>query len=469
MKPNLLRSLSLLVLVVPISLAFATDEIKSSKVKEESLKIGSMTLVGDTSAVYRDGRFQIFVPGNSKPSGFISIAAPSATTNQAGSEESDQSSNQQAKEVNKPKAGVAMATSVSMSASKSSSVAMTSMAAANGNGSSVLAEVPIADGKFSLTLELDEVRPVYFHVLDGISNTGTRMAPIKGQQFIIEPGELVLTMDARARSVVEGGKYNDAVFNSWKQSEEYVKTDQLYKALLKEPEGETDEARKAHADALRLQYEKILQLESDGRMHVALNDPDPFIRRLTLETTWLVMGDWVSKALEELKEMAPDDPWVAMRIEQDRKRKEMAAMRDRIAVGTSIVDFDAVDLEGSPVKLSEVQQGSKLVLLEFWASWCGPCRTEIPHMKKAYEKFKGMGFEIVSFTIDDSQEDWELASEEESLPWPNLGIGRESEAAKKYSVTGVPYNLLFDTSTGKIVDKNLRGFQLDEALSDYFL
>ncbi|MXW54250.1 MAG: TlpA family protein disulfide reductase, partial [Gammaproteobacteria bacterium] len=137
--------------------------------------------------------------------------------------------------------------------------------------------------------------------------------------------------------------------------------------------------------------------------------------------------------------------------------------------GTPIVDFDAVDLDGSPVKLSDIQQDSKLVLLEFWASWCGPCRTEIPHLKEAYGKFKEQGFEIVSYTIDESQEAWELASEEESLPWPNLGIGPDSEAPTKYSVTGVPYNLLFNAETGEIVKKNLRGLQLDEELSKFFL
>lgn len=465
MNKPLLNGLVLLVALVIF--ASSSADVEKIDVETESAIIGTMKLEGDTSQVYPNGRIQIFVPAERKPTGIISISAAPATKSNDSVEESNQATSTSSSQ--SVKVGVSTATPVSMSAGKSTSMAATSMASSNQPSTNVLVEAPIVDGKFSLTYDLGEVRAVYFQVLDSISPSGMRMAPIKGQQFIVEPGELTLKMDERARFVIEGGKYNDAVFNSWKTSDEFVEADRVYKAMLKEPEAETDEGRKAQAEARRLQFDKILKIESDGRMTVALNDPDPLTRRLTLETTWLVMGNWMSEALAKLKEMAPDDPWVAMRIEQDKRSQELAAKRDQIAVGTPIVDFNAVDLDGASVKLSDIQQDSKLVLLEFWASWCGPCRTEIPHLKEAYDKFKEQGFEIVSYTIDDSQEAWELASEEESLPWPNLGIGRESEAATKYSVTGVPYNLLFNAETGEIVEKNLRGLQLDEALSKFFM
>ena len=87
-------------------------------------------------------------------------------------------------------------------------------------------------------------------------------------------------------------------------------------------------------------------------------------------------------------------------------------------------------------------------------------------MKQAYERFRDKGFEIVSFTVDEEREDWEEASAEEDLPWFDLGMGFEAEAAKAYNVFGVPNNYLVESSTGKIISKDLRQHKLDEKLEE---
>lgn len=436
-----------------------------------------LKLEGDVASVYSNGRFVIWTPKEESLGGRISISMTPSTAETESKEDegsSSETSSAGASSASGPgsrmaspakSTGGSAAVSMSSSSATLSATAM-SMGSSITDNLNVIAEAPIENGKFSLTHEVSEIRRVYFYVLDAVSESGMKMAPVKGQQFILEPGDLTLSMDQRARFIIEGGKYNDAVFNSWMQSDEYIAANKRYNEMLKEPEAEAEHEKRVQADMRRDQFSKILDLESEGRMTIATTHPDPLVRRLTLQTTWLVTGNWYAEALAELKELAPNDPWVALNVQREEERAELAAKRDKIAVGTPIVNFAAVDLDGDSMTLSDVQEGSKIVLLEFWASWCGPCRQEIPNLKEAYDNFNDKGFEIVSFTIDDDQEAWVQASQQEELPWVNLGMGRESEAATKYTVTGVPYNLLFDAETGNIVAKNLHGHDLDEKLEE---
>ena len=331
----------------------------------------------------------------------------------------------------------------------------------------VVAKAPIgADGRFRLEVAVDQPRRVYFYVLNAVTPEGNRLAPVKGNDFILEPGELELTMSKRGRFAIEGGHYNDAVYNSWRLADEYTAAQADMERLYVPVEGETETEKRRRLDLAGEAQQKVLSLESEGRSKTARTHPEAMVRRLTIETTWL-SGPWMLEALRGLAEMTPEDPWVVERLARtEEAAARRAEERKRFAIGADIRDFTAKTLEGEAMTLAEVRANSRLVLLEFWASWCGPCRVEIPHMKEAYERFREKGFEIVSFTIDDDREAWEEASAEEELPWINLGMGPEAEAPVAYNVTGVPKNYLVDSRTGDIVAKDLRGHKLDEKLEE---
>ena len=401
-----------------------------------------MHLVGDAAGVYKNGEFVVWVRKAEKAAGATSMAPASTSTSVSTSN----------------------STATSMSAASTSS----STSSALGDGYDVIAKAPISeDGSFELIAPVDEVREVFFYVLGAVGDSGLRMAPTKDMNLILEPGELTIHFRSTSQFNVSGGKYNAAVFNSWRASPEFKQARFEYEQMTKTVDGETETERRARVDAFTEMFNHLIELETQGRRRNALEHEDPLVRRLTIQTAWLG-GSWILESLRELVELTPDDPWVQTKLaaaeEGHRKRQE----ERKIATGTEILDFTADTLDGRTARLADVRAECKVVLVEFWASWCGPCRVEIPHMKEAYEQYQGDGFEIVSFTIDDEREAWEIASEEEDLPWLNLGMGEEHEAAQVYSVTGVPKNYLVDCASGTILAKDLRGHKLDEKLIEAF-
>ena len=331
----------------------------------------------------------------------------------------------------------------------------------------LVARAPIgADGGFRLEVAVDGPRPATFEVRDAVGPDGLRMGAVRGNDFIVEPGRLALRLTAPGRFAVEGGAYNDAVYNVWRRSDEYRAAQAARDRLAAPAADESEAERRRRTDRLRAAGETLARLESEGMAGVATAHPDPLVRRLAIESARLG-GAWLLEALHRLAALAPDDPWVARRLaQQEAIAAYVEARRKRLRTGDAIADFAGETLGGRTVRLADVRAASRYVLVEFWASWCGPCRVEIPHMKQAYARFRGRGFEIVSFTVDEDRADWEAASAEERIPWLDLGMGLESEAAAAYDVVGVPRNYLVDSRTGRIVAKDLRRHRLDEMLAE---
>lgn len=136
-------------------------------------------------------------------------------------------------------------------------------------------------------------------------------------------------------------------------------------------------------------------------------------------------------------------------------------------VGSMALGFIQNDVNGNPVKLSAFQ--GKYVLVDFWASWCYPCRKENPTVVKAYQKYHDKGLEILAVSLDTSKEAWLKAIEKDGLPWTHVSDlkGWKNEVARMYGITGIPQNLLLD-KTGRIIATNLRAEALDIKLGEIF-
>lgn len=147
--------------------------------------------------------------------------------------------------------------------------------------------------------------------------------------------------------------------------------------------------------------------------------------------------------------------------------KAKAGIARKNAIGEPYQDIELTNTEGKTVKLSQYVPKGKYIMLEFWASWCGPCRGEIPHLKHVWKEYKDKGFDIVSISIDERNKDWQKALREEKMDWTQLNDpkGDQGPTRKIYNITGVPACILLDKE-GRIYKTDMRGAYLDAELEN---
>jgi thiol-disulfide isomerase/thioredoxin len=144
-----------------------------------------------------------------------------------------------------------------------------------------------------------------------------------------------------------------------------------------------------------------------------------------------------------------------------KQKCEKEALERKNGIGKQIQNFRLLTPDGKQIDFHEVIKQNKYTMLEFWASWCFPCRQEIPFLKKDYKHFKDKGFEIISFSLDKDEQKWKKAIDKHEIKWIN--VRNQDDIAGEYGVKAIPRNFIVDKD-GIIVAKNLRGDDVEAFL-----
>ncbi len=214
----------------------------------------------------------------------------------------------------------------------------------------------------------------------------------------------------------------------------------------------------AKQDSLREAYYALNDQKSSIDSVYIVENPASFAAVLALRGTFYMLdSEDLETALTSL-----DAPLHQM--EEYQYMSEKLERMKAVAIGNPYTDFELPTPDGESLKVSEVHNGN-VMLIDFWASWCGPCRRANPEVVAIYSEFKDQGFEILGVSLDKDAASWKKAIEDDKLTWPQISDLEfwNSKGAELYGVPAIPHTVLVDRK-GTIIAKNLHGDELREAI-----
>jgi thiol-disulfide isomerase/thioredoxin len=330
------------------------------------------------------------------------------------------------------------------------------------NNRDLIAKTELKDGQFQFTGSVEEP---HFASLT--------FADRRNFNFILENGVYQITR-GNGDGYISGGKLNDIVHGYEleeayrKMVKEHAEAPDPFKGVDMMDKEALTQARKISGKRRRATF----NYQNDYRRNIVEGDYPTLVKMFTLPN----LNDWDNYGYDRKIELYTEyekelgaHPVIVNRRNGLIEAKKTLEIQQSVAPGKPFKDVVGQTKEGEQLKLSEVIAKNKYTLLEMWASWCGPCRGEFPHLKKAYSHYNKKGFEIYALSLDGKEEAWLKAMEEEDVPWLNVVDYKEFEAdgPMDYGVKGIPASFLIDQK-GTIVAsmQQVRGFALDEKLEE---
>ncbi len=328
------------------------------------------------------------------------------------------------------------------------------------DGKKVVDSVLLKDGKFQFSGDV-QGDPMYANLMFNVKGTGVNYNDYKA--IYLEPGTITVTgSDSISKAKAGGTKAN---IDNEKYDLATKPVNDAYNALeTKKNAASPDEQKSEDFERANNKAEKAIEAQESAINKKFIQDhPDSYISLSVLEN-YAYSADYVDIA-PLFNGLTP----AVQATEAGRKFAERLPKLKAVALGAIAPEFAEADTSGKMVSLSSLR--GKYVLVDFWASWCGPCRHENPNVVKAYNHYKGQKFTIIGVSLDKptGKTNWLNAIHKDGLTWVQVSDLKfwDSEAAALYVVRGIPQNFLLDPD-GKIVAKNLRGNDLEDKLAEIF-
>jgi thiol-disulfide isomerase/thioredoxin len=303
----------------------------------------------------------------------------------------------------------------------------------------------VENGQFSLKGETDSTRLVMIY--------SARRNEVNCP-FFLEPGTITITLsDKPGEARVSGTGCNE----QWQQLQDSVMVigkeinriaEHIYGNTVSEAE---QQQGVAHIDQLNKRFANVVFKAAERNID---NEFGYFL--LTYYPEELIDNQTRMKLIDKLPDEKQKRPAIQKMLANLKQASESAE-------GMTIKDFTQPGLDGTPVSLLGEVSKSKITVIDFWASWCGPCRQEMPFMLELYDKYKDKGLNIIGISLDEDSDAWKAATQQLNIPWVQMSDlkGWENVIAKHFCVTSIPHTIVVDQQ-GKILKRGLRSEKLEE-------